>query len=170
MLTPLPRLILLLICAILSVVAARFDSSMLLIFALAASCFLLWDYFKADTVPLALGQLKKNNYQEAERVIDLTRSPKHLSKRNKAYYFFVQGMIAREKDLYKEAEAFLTEALSYTIKHQQYRGMALLALADLALLREDRDAARSCLLEMKGLKVHPSLLPSVRKMQDWLEV
>lgn len=170
MLTPLPRLIILLICAILSVVAARFDIPLLLLLALAVSSWLLWDYFKAGTVPLALSRLTKNDYTEAERVIDLTRSPKYLSKRHKAFYFFIQGMIAREKNLFKEAEAFLTEAVNRRIKDQRYRGMALLALADLALLKNDRDTARAFLLQMKGFKVHPSLLPAVRKMQEWLNV
>src|ERR1700748_2063538 len=97
MFTPLSRIILLIVCAILSAVAASFNLVSVLIITSIASFILLYGYFRKGSVMLALRQLRKEDYKEAERVVDLNTQPDRLDKKDRAYYLFIKGFVAREK-------------------------------------------------------------------------
>ncbi|WP_118951067.1 hypothetical protein [Taibaiella helva] len=168
MFTPLSRIILLLVCAALSVVAAVFNIYSLLIIACLASAFLLWGYFRKGSVSLALARLRNEEYKEAEAIIEQTTRPEKLDKKQKAYYLFVKGFIAREKDHYEEARILLEESLNEGIRNQNDIAMALLALTDMEMVKNNKRQAVAYFTQMKGLKVKPSLMPDIRKMQEWL--
>ena len=168
MFTPFSRIILLLLCAALSVSAAVIGIWSLLIITSICSVILLFGYFRKGSVALALSQLRKEDYAEAERIIDYTTQPERLDKKQKAYYLFVKGFIAREKDNFDEAKIFLEEALNDGIKNQNDIAMALLALTDMEMVRKNRIKAREYFVQMKDLKVKPDMMPAIRKMQEWL--
>lgn len=168
MFTPFSRIILLLLCAALSVTAAVIGIWSLLIITSICSVILLFGYFRKGSVALALSQLRKEDYAEAERIIDYTTQPERLDKKQKAYYLFVKGFIAREKDNFDEAKIFLEEALNDGIKNQNDIAMALLALTDMEMVRKNRIKAREYFVQMKDLKVKPDMMPAIRKMQEWL--
>lgn len=170
MFTPVSRLILLLLCALLSIAGAYFGIWPILIFTLIASVGLLWGYYKKGSVLLALSRLRKNEFAEAEKMLDYIQRPELLSKTGKASYYFVSGFLAREKDMFREAKPFLQHALEIGLKDENDRAMTLLALADMELMFKQEEAARTYFLQMKGLKVHKSLMPEIRKMQEWLDV
>ncbi len=168
MFTPFSRIILLLLCAALSVTAAVIGIWSLLIITSICSVILLFGYFRKGSVSLALSQLRKEDYAEAERIIDYTTQPDRLDKKQKAYYLFVKGFIAREKDNFDEAKIFLEEALNDGIKNQNDIAMALLAPTDMEMVRKNRIRAREYFAQMKDLKVKPDMMPAIRKMQEWL--
>lgn len=170
MFTPLSRIILLLLCAALSVVAASFGIYSLLIITSIASMMILYGYFRKGSVSLALSRLRHEEYTEAEKIINYTTKPERLDKKQKAYYLFVKGFIAREKDNFDEAKILLEESLNEGVKNQNDIAMAILALADMEMVKKNKNRAKEYFLQIKGLKVKPSLMPSIRKMQAWLEV
>lgn len=170
MLTPLSRIALLLLCAAISAVAAAFGIYSLLIISCIASFILLWGYFRKGSVRLALARLRNEEYAEAEKAIGYTTRPERLQKKDKAYYLFVKGFIAREKDQYDEAKTLLEESLTEGIGNQNDIAMALLALSDMEMIRNNRHKAKEYFLQLKDLKVKKDLMPSIRKMQDWLGV
>jgi len=170
MFTPFSRILLLLLCAGLSVAAAVWNIWSLLIITSVFSFILLWGYFRKGSVSLALARLRAEEYAEAEKIIEQTARPERLDKRQRAYYLFVKGFIAREKDQYNEACIFLEESLNEGIRNQNDIAMALLALTDMEMVRNNKAKARAYFSQMKGLKVKPSLMPSIRKMQAWLGV
>lgn len=170
MFTPLSRIILLIVCAILSVVAASFNLVSVLIITSIASFILLYGYFRKGSVMLALRQLRKEDYKEAERVVNLNAQPDRLDKKDRAYYLFVKGFVAREKDQLEEAKIFLEESLQGGIKNQNDIAMAILALTDMEMVKQNKRAAKEYFLQIKDLKVNADLMPSIRKMQEWLGV
>lgn len=170
MFTPFSRILLLLLCAALSVVAAVFNIYSLLIITSIISVILLYGYFRKGSVHLALSRLRNEEYTEAERILEQTSRPERLDKKQKAYYLFVKGFIAREKNQFNEAKIFLEESLQEGIRSQNDIAMALLALTDMEMVKKNRSKAREYFLQMKDLKVKPSLMPSIRKMQEWLAV
>jgi hypothetical protein len=170
MFTPLSRLILLLLCALLSLAGAYFGIWPVLIFTFIASVGLLWGYYKAGSVLLSLSRFRKNEFPEAEKMLDYIQRPELLSKANQANYYFISGFLAREKDMFREAKPFLQRALEIGLKNQNDRAMTLLALADMELMTKQEAEAKKYFLQMKGLKVHKSLMPEIRKMQEWLDV
>jgi tetratricopeptide (TPR) repeat protein len=168
MFTPFSRIILLLLCAALSVAAAVFNIYSLLIITSIASFILLWGYFRKGSVPLALRRLRNGEYKEAEEVLAQTGNVERLEKKQKAYYLFVKGFIAREKDQYEEAKIFLEESLNEGIGNQNDIAMALLALADMEMVKNNKRKAMEYFAQLKDLKVKSDLMLSIRKMQDWL--
>lgn len=168
MFTPFSRIILLLLCAALSVTAAVIGIWSLLIITSICSTILLFGYFRKGSVALALSRLRKEDYAEAERIIDYTTQPDRLDKKQKAYYLFVKGFIAREKDNFDEAKILLEESLNDGIKNQNDIAMALLALTDMEMVRKNRIKAREYFVQMKDLKVKQDMMPAIRKMQEWL--
>jgi tetratricopeptide (TPR) repeat protein len=170
MFSPFSRIILVLICAGISVLGAVFNIFSLVIIASIASFILLYGYFRKGSVKLALSRLRQEDYKEAEKVIDQTTHPERLDKRQRAYYYFVKGFIAREKDKFDEAKNHLETSLHEGVGNQNDIAMALLALADMEMVKKNKAKAREYFLQMKDLKVKPDLMPSIRKMQEWLEV
>lgn len=168
MFTPFSRLLLLLLLAVASILAAVFGIWTLLILSAALSFLLLWGYFRYATVKLALSRIYKEDYEEAERIIDYTTKPQSLNRSQKAYYFFVKGFIAREKEQYQDAFMMLEEALAMGIKGESDRARAILALADMALVQKHKSDAKTYFSKIKDLKVDPKLMPAIRKMQQWL--
>jgi tetratricopeptide (TPR) repeat protein len=170
MFTPLSRLLLLLLCAALSVTAAVYGIWSLLFIATIGSTILLWGYFRTGSVKLALAKIRTEEYEEAEKVIGHTTNPERLTKEQKAYYLFVKGFIARHKDNFEEARIYLEECLDGGLKNQNDIAMALLALTDMEMVKKNKGKAKEYFLQMKDLKVKPSLMPSIRKMQEWIGV
>jgi len=170
MFSPFSRLLLLLLCVVLSLLGAYFSLWPLLIFSTLCSIALLWGYYKIGTVPLALIKARKNEFDKAEKVLDLIQNPDRLSKKYKAYYYFIRGFIARERDQFKESKTCLDEVLAIGMKMESDRAMTLLALADMELIDRHEERARAYFIQIKNLKVNASLMPSIRKMQEFLNV
>lgn len=119
---------------------------------------------------LALKQLRKEEYDEAERVVNLNVQPDRLDKKDRAYYLFIKGFVAREKGQMEEAKIFLEESLQGGIKNQNDIAMAILALTDMEMVKQNKRAAKEYFLQIKDLKVNSDLMPSIRKMQEWLGI
>ncbi|MFT4061468.1 MAG: hypothetical protein QM642_03815 [Edaphocola sp.] len=168
MLSPFMRSVLLLLCAGISVLAAYCSITSLLVIACIFSAILLFGYFRSGTVKLALSHLRNEEYAKAETILGQTTQPDRLDKRNQAYYYFVKGFLAREKDNYTEAKACLELSLTDGIRNQNDIAMALLALADMEMVRKDKNAALHYFNQLKGLKVKKDMMPPIRKMQAWL--
>jgi len=168
MFTPIIRFILLVICGLLAVLFAYMGSVPLIVLCSLFSIVLLWGYYKRGTVFLALSKLRKNDYVAAEKIIGLTVNPDKLSRSQKGYYYFIKAFVEREKDNYPEAESLFLRALAEGLKTGHDKAMSLLALADMEMIKGNKDMARDYLGQMKDLKVQPSLMPSIRRMQEWV--
>jgi len=168
MFTPFSRIILLLLCASISVAAAVFNIYSLVVISSLASFILLYGYFRKGSVKLALARLRREDYTEAERIIDLNTHPERLDKRQYAYYLFVKGFVAREKDQFSEANRLLEASLHAGLRSENDIAMVLLALTDMEMVNKNRIKARQYFQQMKDLKVNPDMMPSIRKMQEWL--
>lgn len=158
------------ICALLSVLGAWLNFWPIFILTFAGSVALVWGYYKTGTVPLALARLRKNEFKEAEKLIDQILKPNLLSAKNKAYYYFINGLLTREKDQFNESKPFLEQAIQIGRLKEPDKAMALLALSDMELVLKHKSTAREYFLQLRGMKVHPSMMESVRKMQEWLDV
>lgn len=168
MFTPVVRFILLIICGLLAVLFAYMGSVPLILLCSFFSIALLWGYYKRGTVLLALSKLRKNDYEATEKIIALTTYPDKLSQSQKGYYYFIKAFIEREKDNYAAAETLFLRSLAEGLKKEHEKAMSLLALADMEMIKKNKDMARDYLAQMKNLKVQPSLMPSIRRMQEWV--
>lgn len=168
MFTPFVRLILLFLCAIVSIISAIFGVWSLLLMASAGSVYLLFGYFRESTIPLSLTALRNNDYIKAEKFLSDIIHPERLSKKNRAYFYFCKAMIERENDNFDEATPLFKLALGEGLKNENDRAVALLALTDIEMVKGNKEIAKEYFLQIKGLKVKPLLMPSIRKMQHYL--
>lgn len=170
MFTPVIRLLLLLALAGIAVLFAYAGKLMPLFFATFLSGFLLWDYLKRGTIPLALRKLRKNDYAGAEKILNFTKNPDALSKKQRIYFNFIKGFVEREKDNFPDAENYLDTVRDAKLTNENDRAMVLLALADIQMIRGNKQKAKALMMEMKGLKVQPSLMEPIRQMQNLLHI
>lgn len=170
MFTPFARLSLLVLCIILSTLGAIYNIWPLLIISTLFSILILWGYYRNGTVYLALNQTRKNQFEKATSLLDQIKNPDRLNKSNRSYYYFIRGIISHEENQFEASKVCLLESLSIGIKNESDRAMALLALADMELVEKKKDAAKVYFLQLKNLKVNKALMPSIRKMQEWLGV
>jgi hypothetical protein len=168
MFTPALRFLLLIISAVLAVVFAYMGSVPLILLCSIFSVTLLWGYYNRGTVMLAMNYLRKEDFEMAEKVIAKTTQPDKLGKSQRGYYYFVCAFIEREKDNLTAAEPLFLRAIAEGLKNEHFRAMALLSLADIEMVKGRKAVARDYVLQMKNLKVKPSLLPAVRRMQEWV--
>lgn len=168
MFTPLIRFTLLILCTIVAIIAALAGKMPIVVVATLCSISLLWGYYNVGTVYLALHKMRKAQYADSERILALTRKPEKLSKKRRAYYHYVAAYLAREKDDFKSAEHDFLIALDTGLSEEHDRAIALLALAEIEVIKGNKDKARTYLERMKGLRVKDSLLPQVRQMQQYL--
>ncbi len=141
-----------------------------LLFTTFFSLFLLWDYLKRGTVPLAFSKIKKEEFNAAEKILSYTKYPDRLSNSQKSYYALTKGFIERNKNNFNQAEELLLQAKNGNIKKDNERAMLLLALADINMVKGKKQMAKEFILQMQGLKVAPNLMDAVRKMQSWLDI
>lgn len=170
MFTPLIRFTLLVICIIISIIAASNGIFFLLIFMSVAALALLWGYYNVGTVYLALHKLRKGRYDDAADILALTRKPEKLKKVRKAYYYYIKAYIAREKDDFSTAKNMFNLALSEGLKEQHDQAIALLALADIELINGNKTEARRIFEKIKVLEVKAQLMPQIKQMQQYLGV
>ncbi len=168
MFTPFVRLLILAICSGLSIFAAVYNIRTLLVLSAVASVTMLIGYFRSSTIQLALRAVLSEDFDKAEKLLLQIRYPQRLSRKNRLYYLFCQGIVARGREDYPTATAALEEAVTERLHPDQYQAMALLALTDIHMVEGDREKARYYFSKMKNLKVSPALMESVRKMQSWL--
>lgn len=169
MFTPIVRFALMVLCIVIAIVASVFNFKILLVLATLLSLSLLWGYYSLGTVYLALNRMRRNRLEEAESILNLTTKPQRLIKSRRGYYYFIKAFLAREKDDFSSAKNLFELALDEGISLEQDKAVALLSLADIAVINGNKEAARSYLQRMKGLKVQPQLMPQIRQMQQYLD-
>lgn len=170
MFTPFSRFLILILCVALSITGAILGVWPLLIVSSIVSLIILWGYYNVGTVSLALGKMRKNEFEEAEKLLDQIKNPDKLNKKNKANFYFIRGMIAHELDQFEESRTCIKQALDIGMKQESDRAMALLAMTDMEMVAKNTSAARQYFLQIKNLKVSPGLMQPIRQMQEWLNV
>ncbi|HTO16303.1 MAG TPA: hypothetical protein VLZ83_11055 [Edaphocola sp.] len=168
MFTPIARFALLLLSLVIGIISYAFGWVFIMILLAVFSLSLLWGYYNTGTVYLALNLLRKGKLEDAEEVLKFTKRPLRLPKGKRAYYNFILAYCAREKDDFTSAKEKFILALDDGLKSENERAISLLALADIALIDHDKEAAQNYMKRLKGLKVKESLKPQINQMQSYL--
>lgn len=155
MFTPLIRVILIItffVFTILFYLREDYINAGLLIIAAG----LLWyGYFKYGTVYLAFHQIKKQNIGKAEKLISRIRYPNKLSKKQKSYYHFINGIIASEKNEFGLAKSELTKALEIGLRTKNDTSILILNLANIEYERKELLSAKEYLNKLKDFELNP---------------
>lgn len=133
--------------------------------ALAGVGLVIWGYFKNGTVYLAFQQLKKENYDKAEQLLDKISKPELLKKSQKSYYHFTKGFIELNKQNIDSAFKELNSALDIGLRTQNDSSIVTLNLASIELDRNNLQEAKTFLERTKALNHKPELNSEIERIE-----
>lgn len=123
------RIILIIICLVFGIYQF-FKGEIYLGFSFtAAAFFLIYGYFRYGNVWLAFQNLMKGHNIKAEKLINSVKYPNLLSSQQKAYYFFVKGVLEQDKNNLDEAEIYYLKSLKEGLHTSNNVAIANLNLA-----------------------------------------
>ncbi|MEM1322079.1 MAG: hypothetical protein AAGG75_17595 [Bacteroidota bacterium] len=118
-----------------------------------AGILLLITHFLFGNIPAAFSHLKRGKLDQAEALIKQVRRPNWLIKRHRAYYHFVKGMIALQREKLPESEVDLSKALEIGLKSETDNALTALNLAHICYVKNRHEESREYL---KTAKTHPN--------------
>jgi hypothetical protein len=170
MFTPFIRIVLIIAClgmAILFYLREDYINTGLTV--LAAGLF-GYGYFKYGTVYAAFQQLKKENFDKAEKLISKIKNPNNLSNQQKSYYHFTTGIIASEKNELDFAKSELMKALEIGLRTKNDASIVLLNLADIEYELTELSSAKEYLNKLKDYELKPLVKSEMDKLSEKINV
>ncbi|MDH3649331.1 MAG: hypothetical protein OEQ53_06585 [Saprospiraceae bacterium] len=117
---------------------------------------LLVGYVLLGTVQSAAQLMEKTDFLGAEKRLNLVLNPKWLYSANRAYYYMIKGGLAMQLKRNDEAETLLMKARDTGLPSENERAMVFLQLSNLAVLKNNMQAAKIYLREAKQQKASES--------------
>jgi tetratricopeptide (TPR) repeat protein len=129
-----------------------------------AGILLLVGYVLLGTVQSAATFLQTQDFDAAQKRLDLTFFPKFLYGPNRAYYHLLRGTIGMQKQEYDYAEAEYALAQKAGLPSDNEKAMILLQLANLRAQKGNWTAAQTYVRQLKELKVtEPQLRDQIKE-------
>lgn len=138
--------------------------------SLLAVGLFIYGYFKYGTVYAAFQQLKKGNFDKAEKLISKIRNPKDLSKQQKGYYYFTTGLIASEKNKLDFAKSELNKALEFGLRTKNDTSIVILNLANIEYELRELSLAKEYLDKLKDYELKQLVKTEMDKLTEKINV
>ena len=164
MFTPVLRMILIVGCIAWAIFSYSEQKYLMTILSSTAAALFAYGYFRYGTVYAAFQQLRKEDYDKAEKIIAKTKHPDILSKGQKGFYHFIKGNIAYEKRDWDKSYVDFIKALEIGVRTPNNISITLFKLAEIEFKRENYTSSQEFL--SKGYDFE--LKPIVRKEMDEL--
>ncbi|TVZ15593.1 tetratricopeptide repeat protein [Maribacter sp. MAR_2009_72] len=165
MFTPVVRIILVITSIGLAIVFYGRNDFWNMALSLFGAVLFVYGYFKYGTVYAAFQQLKKENYDKAEKLISKIKNPEQLSKSQKGYFHFTNGIIASEKEEWDYSLSELLKALKIGLRTENDKSIVLLNLANVEFEKKNYDKATEYIKEVRKI----DLKPLVKSETDTIE-
>ncbi len=135
---------------------------------LLAGIFVLF-YFKNEFILLAFLQMRKQNFEGAQKWLGYIKKPEAaLVPKQEGYYNFLQGVMISQTNLSK-AEKFLKKAVKLGLNMEHDMAMAKLQLAGIAMTKNRRNEAKMLLTEAKKLDKQGMLKEQIKMMKEQMK-
>lgn len=96
------------------------------------SALVIVTFFRNEQIILALNQMRIGNHEKAYAILQRVR-PEFLIKRQKAYYYYLVGMLGAKEMGLNKSEQFLRKALSIGLKTNQDKAVAHMHIGGICL-------------------------------------
>lgn len=113
-------------------------------------------YLLLGTVQSAAALLQETKFDEAEKRLNLTLSPRLLYPTNRAYYYILKGSLAVTRKDNEEGEMWMKKAQAIKLPTDNEKAMVELQLANLSAGKGKWQQAQMHLRKLKGLKITDS--------------
>lgn len=115
-------------------------------------------YVLLGTIVSSSELLQYQKFDEAEKRLNLTLSPKLLYPTNKAYYYILKGSFAVNRKDQAEGENYFNKALAIKLPSDNERAMVLLQLANINASKNKMTVAKNYYNEVKKLNVTEKMI------------
>lgn len=136
---------------------------------LLAVGLIIWGYFKNGTVYLAFNQIKNQNFDKAELLLNKVNSPENLKKQQQAYYHFTKGYIDLNKSDNNSSLNHFKKSIELGLRTENDKAVALLNIVSIELEQKNFEEAKSLLNEIQNLNYKDSLTPEIEKILRLIE-
>ena len=131
---------------------------------LLASIFIFL-YFKNEMILLAFFQLRKQNFEGANKWLSKIRNPKSsLTIKQQGYYNYLNGIMVSQTNM-NEAEKYFKKAISFGLSMDHDLAMAKLNLAGIAFSKRRKIEAQKLLSEAQKLDKRNMLSDQIKMMK-----
>lgn len=133
---------------------------------LLVGLLLLLSYFLLGTVQSASQMVQAQDFDGAEKRLNLTIKPDWLYVTNRAYYYIMKGSVAAGRNDIKGSEVFFNQALELNLPSDNEKGMVLLQLAGINANKGKWTEAKNYFNRAKKLKITE---PQIKSQFDMLQ-
>ncbi len=131
---------------------------------LIAGIVLLASYILLGTVNSTAQLVQEQDFEGAEKRLNLTLSPKYLYVTNRAMYYIMQGTLAMNRKDNKIAEGHFQTALDLDLPTDNERAMVLLQLANISATKGNWTATKKYFRDAQKLNVTESQIKTQMDM------
>lgn len=133
---------------------------------LLTGLILLIGYILLGTVGPAAKAVQLQDFNGAEKLLDLTFKPEWLYSANRAFYYMMRGSIALQRRDMDAGEAFLKKAEKIELPSKNEKAMLYLQLAQIEANRQRWNPAKQYLKKAKDAK---STLPQIKEQIEMVD-
>ncbi|MCB0652853.1 MAG: hypothetical protein KDC85_16360 [Saprospiraceae bacterium] len=127
---------------------------------------LLVGYVLLGTVGSAAKALQTENFDKAEKMLNLTLFPKFLYATNRAYFYMLKGNIALSRKDMEGGEKYLKMAEEIEVPTENEKAMLQIQLANIAASKGKWKQAQNYYRNIKNLKITDSNIKEQKKMLE----
>lgn len=127
---------------------------------------LLVGYVLLGTVGSAAKALQTENFDKAEKMLNLTVFPKFLYATNRAYFYMLKGNIALSRKDMEGGEKYLKMAEEIEVPTENEKAMLQIQLANIAASKGKWKQAQNYYRNIKNLKITDSNIKEQKKMLE----
>jgi len=136
------------------------------IWFLLAGIVLLLGYIFLGTVQSAAEFMQTMDFDGVEKRLGLTLSPKILYKTNRAYYYFLKGTVAMNRNQLDDAEKFFLQAEDAGMSSDTEKAMIQFQIASIQANKNNWTAAQ---LHFKNAKQYKVTEPQLKDQMNQFE-
>ena len=136
------------------------------IFFVITAIILFVGYIFLGTVAPAAQKVQVQDFDGAEKLLNLTLKPEWLYSANRAFYYMMRGNIALSRKQMAEGEAYLRQAEAIDIPTPTERATVHFQLAQIEYQKKNFPAAKKYLAKAKEANVK---IPQIREQIDMMD-
>lgn len=139
----------------------RYGMPTVALLLLLSALFIAWGLFRHGTVYLAGRALKRQKLEKAARLLADIRYPERLSRTQRSYYYFHQGVLDLHAERMEAAKQAFGLALDIGLRTPTDEAATYINLGVIAVKEGNKKRARQMLKKVKKLKYRPHLKTSI---------
>jgi tetratricopeptide (TPR) repeat protein len=137
---------------------------------LLAGLILLASYLLLGTIQSTADKIQKMDFAGAEKQLSLTYFPNLLYVTNRAMYYILKGSLDANKKDTKSAEENFQKALALKLPTDNEKGMVLLQLCNIQMMKSNWAGAQNYFSQIKKLKItEPMMLEQVDQIKKAID-